>query len=144
MKSKPISKKHLKARSYPPGKGKYEKPRTADSASALRGFFHTRLRFISGGLLTAGTVQHNINNLTIRLPHAIFGQNSNVTNGGVHTFCHNTIAAKKLLLILVHVVTKNAGINRRGDFGRTRRLCAVATIPDVIASALTIVCAISS
>lgn len=62
----------------------------------------------------------------VGLPHAFAGQGAHVADGVLDALDDNAVAAVELAVVLLHLPAQQARLHRRGDFGCTAGLGAVA------------------
>ena len=89
--------------------------------------------------LLVAPVGHDVQDGLVGLAHALFGQDADVADGGVHALGDDALAAPELLAVGVHLVAQDARVHAGGDFRRAGGLGPVADGALKIATALTMV-----
>src|SRR5699024_3179213 len=75
-------------------------------------------------------LDHNVQDLLIRLPHAVLTQAAHHADGGLYALLQDTVTAPELLLILNHQVAQESGVQADGNLAGAGCLGAVKDKPE--------------
>ena len=71
------------------------------------------------------SLNHNLQNLHISLPHAVTAEASDVVDGFFGVAADDAVAAEEVAALLAHLVAEDARLHGEGDLAGTRGLGAV-------------------